>query len=639
MGIFTKLVGAGAVGGFLGACYVFNDPSRTQPSFDSTHMLPLKFEQQPTRQQTVGWLRTFNTPDNVLDILVVGGGAVGCGVALDASTRGWKVGLVEANDYASGTSSRSTKLIHGGVRYLEKAVLHLDPQQYNLVAEALHERAIMINQAPHLCRPLPTFIPCYDAIEVIKYYSAMKLYDAIAAVNRGTLLNSYFKRPVECLNVFRKMTHEDKDRQLLLGGVVYYDGQMDDARFCVSTALTAASYGAAVTNHTELVSATQVTVGDEQLVKAEVFDRIHKTTFSVYTRCLVNAGGPFSDSIRKLAGDKRRESLVPSSGTHITLPAQYCPKDIAMLVPSQDGRVTFAVPWLGSCIVGTTDAPTSISWNPRGTVQEVSFLLNSLARYVGPIDSKEVKSVWCGIRPLSVKLPPSTASEDSEEQSSSSSKPLSTKDVVREHNVDVDVVHRMVSVTGGKWTTYRKMAEDVVTAVSTSGMLNGSPSHAATTPCVTENIKLVGARHTAAAATPTSSTLLSEGGGVADDVRRRWESAFGDRAPLVASEAALMASKRRWGSTSDAAKTLPGVTAQSITEAEIRYCALYEHCETVSDYLQRRSRLAFLNVAEARAAAPRVGEVMGDALGWSSKQRDDHVKDALASLVQFTVGS
>jgi glycerol-3-phosphate dehydrogenase len=637
MGLFTKLIGAGAVGGFVSACYIFNDPSRTQPSFNDNNMLPLKFDQQPTRQQTLGWLRTYNNPENVLDLLVVGGGAVGCGVALDASTRGLKVGLVEANDYASGTSSRSTKLIHGGVRYLEKAVLHLDPQQYNLVAEALHERAIMINQAPHLCRPLPTFIPCYDAIDVIKYYTAMKLYDAIAAVNRGTLLNSFFKRPVECLNDFRKMTHEDKDRQLLLGGVVYYDGQMDDARLCVSTALTAASYGAAVTNHTELVSAAQVTVGDQQLVKAEVFDRIHKTTFSVYTRCLVNAGGPFSDSIRKLAGDQRRESLVPSSGTHITLPAQYCPKDLAMLVPSQDGRVTFAVPWLGSCIVGTTDAATTVSWNPRGTVQEVSFLLNSLARYVGPIDSKEVKSVWCGIRPLSVKLPPATSDSTSAEQQSLT--PVSTQDVVREHNIDVDPIHRVVSITGGKWTTYRKMAEDVVTAVSSSGMLSGSSSVTASTSCVTENIRLVGARHAApSTATSTTTTLLSA---VSDDVRRRWESAFGDRAPLVAAEAALMASKRRWGSTpaTDFAKVLPGVSAQAITDAEIRYCALYEHCETVSDYLQRRSRLAFLNVAEARSAAPRVGEVMAEALGWSSKQRDEHVKDALASLIQFTVGN
>lgn len=634
MGVFAKLIGVGAVGSFAGACYLFSDPTRTQPAFQDNLMPPLKFEKQPTRQQCVGWLRTYDSPANPLDILVVGGGTSGCGVALDAVTRGMKVGLVEFDDYASGTSSRSTKLIHGGVRYLEKAVLHLDPQQYNLVSEALRERAIMIHQAPHLCRPLATFIPCYDPIDVIKYYAAMKLYDAIAAVNKGTLLNSYFKMPVECLNDFRKLTHEDRERQLLLGGVVYYDGQMDDARFCVSTALTAASYGAAVTNHTELVSAEAVTVGDQQLVKAEIFDRVHKKSFAVYSRCLVNAGGPFSDKVRKISGDKRKESLVPSSGTHIVLPAAYCPKDSAMLVPSQDGRVTFAVPWLGSCIVGTTDTPTTISWSPRGTRQDVSFLLNSLERYLGPIDPKEVKSVWCGIRPLSVKLPRSTENDVGENISSSTDKPLNTQNVVREHNIDVDTVHRVVSITGGKWTTYRKMSEDVVNAVASSGLLGGSSATIERLPCVTEHIRLIGARSNLDALPMQLPVSIS------DEVKRRWCSAFGDRAPLVAAEAAFLAQKKRgWVSKANAAQfatPVVGASAQPITDAEIRYCALYEHCENVSDYLQRRSRLAFLDVAEAKRVVPHVAAVMGETLGWSSKQRDEQVDLALSSLIQFT---
>lgn len=622
---FLACVGAGAIVTYN---YHYYNPDLTRPSFDDSKVPPFKYQEQPTRQDCLARLQCASSPSTALDVLVVGGGATGCGVALDAVTRGLSVGLVEANDYASGTSSRSTKLIHGGVRYLEKAILGLDKEQYKLVAEALRERAIMIHQAPHLCHTLATLLPCYDPYDLMQFWAGMKAYDIIAAWNKGTLTFSRFQLPVHCLNGFPKLRHDLKNTgSVLLGGVVYYDGQMDDARMCLSAALTAASFGAATLNHARLEACKVVTPNssDPEVAEATVRDKISGKTFVVFAKSIVNCGGPFSDGVRKLGGDQRPSCMVPSAGTHITLPQAYCPKESAMLIPSDDGRVVFSIPWLGSCIVGTTDNKTEVTESPRGTKSDVKFLLNSLEPYLGRIPMSQVTSVWCGIRPLARPL---QAASNSASAGGATETTSSTQDIIREHSIDVDPTHRMVSVTGGKWTTYRKMAQDTVDALLASRLMGGAKCG----PCVTEHLRLVGATSGKAPDEVQAALATSEVDALPEAVLHRWVSGFGDRATLVAREArTLSASKKK----QKLAATVPLAAAQAITPAEIRYCALYEHCETVSDYLERRSRLAFLNATEAVNVVEAVADVMGDTLGWSSAVKKQRAQDALSSLQQY----
>lgn len=606
-----------AAGG--GCFYWFQHPERSRPVFDDSLCPPLKFAQSPTRRDCIAKLKQAGSAEHALDVLVIGGGATGTGVALDAATRGMSVGLVEANDYASGTSSRSTKLIHGGVRYLEKAIKRLDREQYNLVAEALRERAVMLHQAPHLCRPLQTMIPCYEGIDVPVFWIGMKIYDIIAAWNMGTIDFSYFELPVNCLTRFPRLQHEDSARCLLMAGIVYYDGQMDDARMCVSIALTAASYGAATANHCEVVEVKNT--GELSLVT--IRDKIAKCDFSVYTRSIVNAGGPFSDLVRKTAEDSRPSCMMPSSGTHITVPAQYCSKDFGLIAPSPDGRVVFTIPWLGSCIIGTTDHPTSITTEPRGTKDDVTFLLDSTQEYIGKIPLSDVKSVWCGIRPLAQKLPVAGSPPRDEE---ASNKPRSTQEVVREHSVDVNPENRMVSITGGKWTTYRKMSQDVVDALIKSSLLAQSPNASSIKKaCVTEHVRLIGAHDLNRVQNDPSLLPAS----IPEEVKQRWLSAFGDKAPVVAKVSLELLRRRKLAVT-------PFAQAQALTDGEVRYCALFEHCETISDYLQRRSRLAFLDAKQAQDSINRVADVMAETLGWSFREKSRHIELATSSLLQFT---
>lgn len=349
----------------------------------------------------------------------------------------------------------------------------------------------------------------------------------------------------------------------------------------------------------------------------------------MYAKSVVNATGPYSDAVRAALGDKRPSGLRPSSGTHITVPAIYGPKDgSAMIVRSPDNRVIFAIPWQGSCILGTTDEPTVVTDEPRGTAADVKFILDSVKPYVGTIPLSDVKSVWCGIRPLATKLPPADAPMADQDKSSGSS----TQEVVREHMIDVDSAHRVVSITGGKWTTFRKIAWDAVEALNKSGLV-GRPIE----PSVTEDMKLVGGHTWSDATLPSlrSAMRASLGETLAASIRTpvedRWLHAFGDRCTAVAKCAAAMSKSYPKGAAIE-----PLATAQAITVAEIGYCCEHEHCSTISDYLQRRSRLAFLDVAEAMQVIPKVAEVMQHCLGWSNATRKQMEDDARRSMLQFT---
>lgn len=583
--VWKRVAGATglAVVGAAGALLAF--PSLSQREFH-TPPPPFTRSEPATRAEAIAELEKA-TAGNPLDLLVIGGGATGTGTALDAVTRGLRTGLVEMDDFASGTSSRSTKLIHGGVRYLEKAVFHLDLQQLHLVFEALAERSILVHQAPHLCSPIPTMLPCYKLWEVPWYLSGLKMYDLLAALGRGTLQLSYPMSAARSKEMFGALATSGPQGSLA-GSIVYYDGQMDDARLCLAAALTASCYGASVANYCKVVAVDSQSTPN--VTKVLVEDRLGKRTFPIFARAVVNATGPFTDRVTALtateratagtaaavdaAAQKSKKSVTPSRGAHLTLPAKYSPEGHALLIPkTSDGRVVFLIRWLDHTIAGTTDVPAEVVDNPVPSRDEVDFILASIAPYVGEVQRSEVLSAWAGLRPLAA--PPSTANAASQE-------------IVREHFISVDSASRVVTVTGGKWTTYRRMGADIVDRVVAS-----FPQLQTGKPCVTENVVLVGGQG-------FSSDNAAAPAGVADDIWRHLRSAYGARAADVLAIAAKSASGLQRLSS-----------ALPVIEAEVEYAATKEQCETIEDFVCRRTRMAFLNAAATRDALPKVAALLG----------------------------
>lgn len=606
MSAFKVLLGGSAAlfAGLMGVTYT--DPSHTQRKFDTSRCPPLKQPLPPTRHECLSQLQTHSSPEKPLDLLVIGGGCVGSGVAVDAVTRGLSVGLVEMGDYAGETSSRSTKLIHGGIRYLQKAVFQLDPMQMRLVAEALRERTIMIHQAPHLCQGLPTLVPCYHPYEIGMYWAGTKLYDFIAACYGGTVKYSGFVWPYETMNLYPKLRKTNDKNKALLGAVRYYDGQLNDARLCFEVAMTAASYGAATVNYARVDAMERVHGAQgEELVKATVTDTLTNKPMTVYSKSVVNAGGPFASRVEALApGATGDIENVPAVGTHIIVERQYCPKNHeALVVPSSDGRVVFAIPWLGGCLIGTTDRKAAIEHNPKPTKSDISFLLKNLEPFVGDIPESSLRSAWAGIRPLA-KLHGRQSS--------------STENMVREHLIVVDSDSLMVNVTGGKWTTYRAMAEQTVNTLRDT-VLKGRVSF---NPCCTKDLVMACARDLEAL--PKESPP-----GIPPDVHRHWMKNYGNRYTELLDLA-----------TKDKGKLLKRLKeGVPVVEAEVVWSAQHEHCEHVTDFLCRRTRMAFLNSADAEASVPRVTELIANTKGWSRSKANEEKASAFAYLAASYHGS
>jgi len=501
------------------------------------------------------------------DLLVIGGGATGAGVALEAASRGLKTALVERYDFAEGTSSRSTKLIHGGVRYLELAVKTLDKVQLNLVRDALHERAVMLKNAPHLARPLWLLTPLYRVWEVPYYYTGLKLYDLLAG--RARLQPAQYIDARGTLERFPSVNPTG-----LKGAVAYQDGQFDDARYNVELVLTAAQQGAVVLNHAQVIALCK---RNGRLVGAVVQDRLGGGELEVAARVVVNAAGPFSDSIRQMDDPAAPPLLKVSSGIHIVLDKKYSPSDAGLLIPrTEDGRVAFVLPWLGSTLVGTTDDPARIEDHPRATEEEIGYVLRQVRPYLGEIPREAVRSSWSGLRPLLARPEADTAR------------------LARDH-----LIHQspsgLLTLTGGKWTTYRKMALDLVNyAVGQIGLPAG--------PSVTEQIPLLGGQGFA-----SDGAKKLEQMGLPPDVALHLHQAYGSRAPAVAQIAAQ-------GYDHRLAQGWPYL------EAEVIYAVRCEMAQTPLDALARRTRLAFLDTAAALAALPRVAELMGRELGWGADE-------------------
>jgi glycerol-3-phosphate dehydrogenase len=506
--------------------------------------------------------------NDTFDILVIGGGATGVGVALDAATRGLKVALVERDDYAAGTSSRSTKLLHGGVRYLEQAVKRLDKTQFNLVRDALKERALLIKLAPHLAKPLPILTPLYTWFEVPYLMTGLKLYDLLAG--RANLGSSRFMSAGAAAQRFPMLRKEG-----LRGAVLYFDGQFDDARMNVAIALTAAEHGAALANHVEV---TALLKHDGRLTGARVRDRLTDDTWEVAARVVVNATGPFADSIRRMDDPNAPAMLTASSGVHIVLNKSFSPPQTGLLIPqTEDGRVLFILPWMGYTLVGTTDSPAPIEAHPRATEDEITYLLRHVAKYFDlPVTRDDVLASWSGLRPLV-----------------SNPKAADTARLSRDHVLNTSA-SGLLTITGGKWTTYRKMALDTVTQAVAQGNLPAGPSQ-------TEMVPLYGGKNYS----PEGAARLQEEHRVAADIAQYLSHAYGDQAQHVITH----------GSQD---RLLP---RHPHTEAEVIYAAKHESARSTIDVLARRMRLAFLDQKAALEVVPKVADLLADTLGWNDTKR------------------
>jgi len=489
------------------------------------------------------------------DIIVIGGGATGAGIAVDAAARGYSVALFEQSDFGKGTSSRSTKLVHGGVRYLRQG-------NVGLVREALRERAILRRNAPHLVADLPLLVPAYARWERAYYGAGLALYDLLGGrseFGRSTVLSRN-----SALQQIPTLRDDD-----LRGGVLYHDGQFDDARLLINLVQTAAIRGAVTVNYAR-VEALSMSAGRVNGVVGR--DAETGEELRVSGRVVINATGAFVDGIRRLAAEDIPPLVVPSQGTHLVLPRAFLPSSTALMIPAVgEGRVMFAIPWQGHTLVGTTDTGIpAAALEPRALPEEVDFLLSTYGRYLQTTPTRrDVRSVFTGIRPLVRR-----------------GEARITAAVSRDHTIEIHQTG-LVTITGGKWTTYRRMAEEAVTRAAAAAGLSFRPSP-------TEDLAIHGASTAAASRFAAYGT---DAGGL-----ERLCSDDPDLAQPIDPE-------------------LPTVGA------EVVWAARHEMARTVEDVLARRSRALFLNAAAARRMSGAVAALLARELGRSDAWQQEQVRE------------
>ncbi|XP_051666121.1 glycerol-3-phosphate dehydrogenase, mitochondrial isoform X2 [Manacus candei] len=584
----TALIGGGAIATVFGLSQFsqYRNKHGALVEVQAAEVVPVK-NQLPTREQQILALQT----NSEFDVIVIGGGATGCGCALDAATRGLKTALLERYDFSSGTSSRSTKLIHGGVRYLQKAIMKLDFEQYRMVKEALEERAHLLQSAPHLSAPLPIMLPIYKWWQLPYYWVGIKLYDLVAGSQ--CLKRSYVLTKSRALELF-PMLRKDK----LVGAIVYYDGQHNDARMNLAIALTAARYGAATANYAEvrgLLKSTDPASGKLRVCGVRCRDVLTGKEFDVRAKCVINATGPFTDSVRKMDDEEVPNICQPSAGVHIVMPGYYSPDNMGLLDPAtSDGRVIFFLPWEKMTIAGTTDSPTDVTSHPIPTEEDINFILSEVRNYLGAdveVRRGDVLAAWSGIRPL-VTDPNSK----------------DTQSISRNHVVTISD-SGLVTIAGGKWTTYRAMARDTIDAAIQEHNLKAGSSK-------TMGLKLEGGQDWS----PTLYIRLVQDYGLESEVAQHLASTYGDKAFEVAKIAQVTG--KRWPIVG---KRL--VSEFPYIEAEVVY-GVKEYARTAVDIISRRTRLAFLNVQAAEEALPRIVDIMGKELNWSEQKKKEELETA-----------
>ena len=491
------------------------------------------------------------------DMLIIGGGATGVGVAVDAASRGCSVLLLEQSDFGKGTSSRSTKLIHGGVRYLQQGNI-------SLVMEALRERGILRNNAPHLVHDLAFIVPNYDWWEAPFYGIGLKIYDMLAG--------RYGFGPSKILTKDETLERIPTiKRDGLRGGIIYYDGQFDDARLLINLARTASHQGAVLLNYARVITLTR---SGDGIINGVIFEDLEAgTEHWARSRAVINATGPFADHIRRMDDPDAVQLISPSQGVHLVFDRSFLPGKSAIMVPhTKDGRVMFAIPYLGVTLVGTTDTPVSeIDLEPLPMAEEIDFILETAGHYLEKIpSSKDILSVFTGIRPL-VK----TADEKN------------TAALSRDHIIHISN-SGLLTIAGGKWTTYRLMAKVCVNyALSLAGLESK--------PCITEQLNIHGFHRT--------------------------PEKFGEFA-LYGSDAPAVQDLVR-GDPIRQDRLHPALPARV---GEVIWAVRFEAARTVDDFLARRTRSLLLNARAAGETAPKVASIMAKELGRGHKWTRDQIE-------------
>jgi len=505
-------------------------------------------------------------PEEVWDMIVIGGGATGLGIALDAVTRGYKTLLLEQSDFAKGTTSRSTKLVHGGVRYLARGDLFL-------VMEALRERGLMLKNAPHLTGNQQFIVPVYTVWDAFKYTVGLKLYDLLAgSLSMG---RSHFISRKNTLIRLPQLKPEG-----LKGGIVYHDGQFDDSRMAIALAKSCIDRGGTVLNYVKVTGLLKDEHGKIDGVKAK--ELVSEEEITIRAGLVINATGVFADTISKLDNPQAKPILKPSQGVHIVLDKSFLEGNIAIMIPkTEDGRVLFAIPWYDKVVIGTTDtAVDTISLEPVALESEISFILRTAGKYlVKSPRRQDILSVFAGLRPLAANP----------------GNPHSTKEVSRRDQINLSL-SGLLTIVGGKWTTYRRMAEETIDKAIASGFL-------AKRKCVTADFPLV------SFVTADSSNRLY---------------IYGDRWFEIA---AIMQANPDLGSP-----VHPGFP---YTKAEIIWICRNEMPLNIEDVLARRTRAIFLNARASSEMAGDVAGLMAKELGYDMKWQKDQVESYIQLVKNY----
>lgn len=491
------------------------------------------------------------------DFIIIGGGATGVGIAIDAASRGYKPLLLEQCDFAKGTSSRSTKLAHGGVRYLQQGNI-------SLVLEALRERGLLRQNAPHLVHDLAFIVPNYDWWEGGFYGFGLRVYDLMAGkLGFGPSRNLSLEQTIEAVPTL--------ETRGLRGGVIYYDGQFDDARLVINMAETAVEQGATLLNY---MPVTSLIKKDDFVRGVTARDEETGESYALEAKVVINATGPFSDNIRRMEDSAAKPMISPSQGVHIVLDKSFLPGDSAIMVPhTDDGRVLFAIPWHDCVVIGTTDTPVDATpLEPRAQPEELEFLLKHAARYLTKHPTPaDVLSVFVGIRPLA---------KATEEHGNTAS-------ISRDHTLHISN-QGLVTIAGGKWTTYRRMAEDTVNQASLLAQLDPRP-------CVTTDLRIHGYHHH-----PEEFGHLQY---------------YGSDAVAIAD---LIRTNSKYAE--------PLHPARDFNVAEVVWAVRKEMARTVEDVLARRTRALLLGAKASIEMAPAVARVMAEELGRDEKWQTEQVR-------------
>jgi len=493
----------------------------------------------------------------IWDVLVIGGGATGLGIALDSASRGYKTLLLEQSDFAKGTSSRSTKLVHGGVRYLAQGDLFL-------VMEALRERGIMLKNAPHLTYNQEFIIPVYTIWDTILYTVGLKFYDLLAGhLHIG---KSYFINKKKTLVRMPQLVAKG-----LKGGVVYHDGQFDDSRMALALAQSCVDYGGLVLNYCKVTGLLKNE--NNKICGVIAKELVSGDEFNLKANLVINATGVFADDVARMDNPESKPVLKPSQGVHIVVDKSFLQSNSAIMIPkTEDGRVLFAIPWYNKVVIGTTDTPLNvISLEPVAQEKEIAFILDTAGKYlIKPPLREDVLSIFAGLRPLA-------ADPDN---------PHSTKEVSRRHKITLSQ-SGLLTIIGGKWTTYRQMAEDTIDKGIKSGFLEKRK-------CMTKTL-----------------SLLKLHDNIVDSEYYKYGDLSDGIDILIGKEPELR---------------IPIDCRLPYNRAEIIWICRNEMPVIIEDVLARRTRALVLNAHASSIIAPEVARIMAKELGYDMKWQQEQIE-------------